>query len=259
MLNNSILIAAHPDDDILWFSSILNDVGSILFCFSDYPAAPQLGTNRKKVLTEYPLENVSSLELTEPQSFGMANWDKPTLSRFGIQLEYSREGEARYQHAYHLLKEKLSEKLCGVENVFTHNPWGEYGHEDHILVYRVIKDLQRSLNFNIWYSNYCSNRSFTLLTKHISGFHSDYKTLPTNHSLAKEISNIYVNHNCWTWYDDYCWFNEECMIEDVDRPQLLDYGHIFPLNFIKVDFLSASNASPLRRFVEKHFKKTKSN
>ncbi len=255
MLNKSLLIVAHPDDDVLWFSSILNDVDNILFCFSDYTPIPTLGANRKKVISEYPLKNISSLALQEPQSFNMADWLQPTLSEYGIQLVKSKEAETRYRQTYSQLRERLLNKLIGIKNVFTHNPWGEYGHEDHILVYRIIKDIQPLLGFNIWYSNYCSNRSYPLLIKHISGFSSDYKTLATNHKLAKEIANIYKKHNCWTWYDDYKWFNEECFIKDADLPAGLDYGHLFPINLIKTDITSEPDCSPFRTFMAKYLAK----
>ena len=175
------------------------------------------------------------MELAEPRSFNKANWTDPTLTSFGIQLTNSDQAEGRYRKTFYKLKETLSEKLETMDNVFTHNPWGEYGHEDHILVFRAIKELQASRNYNIWYSNYCSNRSFNLLQQYISGFSSDYKTLPTNIPLAEKIADIYKKNNCWTWFEDYCWFNEECFMKDTKTEEDLDYGHIFPLNILKMN------------------------
>jgi len=43
MLSSAILVVAHPDDEILWFSSVVDKVDEILFCFGDYPALPALG------------------------------------------------------------------------------------------------------------------------------------------------------------------------------------------------------------------------
>ena len=46
MFENSILIMAHPDDDILWMSSVIEKVEDIIFCFNDDPPHPDLGIAR---------------------------------------------------------------------------------------------------------------------------------------------------------------------------------------------------------------------
>lgn len=238
MFENSVLVVAHPDDDILWLSSAVDKVEQIVFCFNDYPAIPGLGIARKKTIDEYPLSNVFSLDITEPQSFDKANWEEPVITEYGIKLSKCRESEARYTETYEILLHRISGLVADRANVYTHNPWGEYGHEDHVLVYRILKTLQKKYNYTLWFSNYCSNRSVTLMNQYISGFHSDYQCLPANPVLAQKIANIYRNNDCWTWYEDYQWFDNECLMRNVpseDQPESLPYGRIFPVNYMKIN------------------------
>ena len=237
IFEKSTLVIAHPDDEILWFSSILDKVDHIIFCFLEYPHDISLGRGRRNAILEYPLKNISCLDIPEADAFNGADWNKPVEDKYGLRISSSKSTAKRYTDNYHILYDKLSDELKGIENVFTHNPWGEYGHEDHIQVYRVIKSIQKQYGFNIWISNYCGNRSFKLMLKYISGFNSTYRISQANIDLAMAIAKIYKKHHCWTWYGNYQWFKEECIINaDELRNDTKEFGHIFPLNFIKTDF-----------------------
>ncbi len=237
MFEDSVLIVAHPDDDVLWLSSVIDKVGSIIFCFNNDPSDPEIGRARMKTINAYPLQNVSSLGLTEPPSWDKANWIHPEATAYGIKLERCRDSELRYRETFKKLQLILRTRLVNIKNVFTHNPWGEYGHEDHVLVYRVLKALQAELHYDLWFSNYCSNRSVNFMNHYISGFRSDYECLPVNAALAAEIAEIYKKNGCWTWYEDYQWFEQECfMMESPGNIQLepMSYGRNFPVNYIKI-------------------------
>jgi len=235
MFDKSIIIVAHPDDDILWLSSVIEKVSEILFCFLDFKPNPLIGPARRKTILEYPINNVSCLEIEESQSFAKADWTNPVETKYGLELKGNSDTTNNYAANYKRLYKSLVDKLSHYDNVFTHNPWGEYGHEDHVQVYRVLKEIQTIHGYNLWFSNYCSNKSFPLMLSHISGFSSDYITYPTNKELARKITDIYIKNGCWTWYEDYCWFNEESFIKDQGEPgKTSPTGHIFPLNLIKL-------------------------
>ncbi len=247
MLSDSILVVAHPDDEILWFSSVVDKVNEILFCYNDYPRQPALGEGRKRLLDEYPLQHVSSLGLDESMSFNGADWERPVTTAYGMEIVRGKKTLQRYRQNFSLLEERLAERLRAYRNVFTHNPWGEYGHEDHVQLFRVIETLQRRLSFRIWYSNYASNRSAALMFRYFSGFDTDYITLPTNPELAGTIKELYRRHGCWTWYADHRWFNEECFFEARRLPSHgKGYGRLFPVNMLKID-LPAEPEKPRTR------------
>ena len=45
----------------------------------------------------------------------------------------------KYINNFDILVKKLTFELKDFKNVFTHNPWGEYGHEEHIQVFKAIE------------------------------------------------------------------------------------------------------------------------
>ena len=237
MFEASVMIVAHPDDDILWLGSVVHKVDGIVFCFNDDPCNPLVGQARRKTIQEYPLENVSTLGVLEPLSLDKADWSDLIVTDYGIKLVKSQDANERYLDTFEKLLHDLKIIVADKKNVFTHNPWGEYGHEEHVLVYHVLKTLQHEFHFDLWYSNYCSNRSISFMTRYISGFDAAYECLPVNLSLVSEIVEIYKRNDCWTWYDDYQWFDSECLIRQKpggEQYEKLPYGRSFPLNYIKI-------------------------
>lgn len=235
ILQKSIIIAAHPDDEVLWFSSILDKVDEVVLCFLS-TTIPNAHRGRKKTLLEYPLKNISCLGLKESETFYDVDWQNPVITQFGIETNKQFISAKRYEENYYKLKQHLESKLIGYHNVFSHNPWGEYGHNEHVQLYRVIKELQDKLKFDLWVSNYCSNKSFKLMLEYVTPTYPELITLKTNKTLAKDIKDLYTKNECWTYYDDCEWFNEESFIRDTSfRNVTVDHGHIFPLNLIKVE------------------------
>ena len=235
---NSIIVSAHPDDEILWFSSIIERVNKILFCYLDCKSNPSWSEGRRRSLSEYPMRNISCLGIDEAEVFHAANWCNPLASKFGIKIA-SQKISIQYKINYYKLKKQLKKRLIGYSNVFTHNPWGEYGNEEHIQVYRVIRELQNTLKFNLWFPNYCSNKSISLMTKYISIFNPQYVTLRTNKTLSKKIKVLYQKNGCWTWYTDWQWLEEETFIRDSENEDTKrNYGKMFPLNIINVCFVN---------------------
>jgi len=252
---HSVLAVAHQDDEVLWFSSLLSEVVEVVFCYLDSKSRPQWTSARKKSLQEYPLENTSSLGLDESEVFSHANFRNPVITEYGIKTSRNEISRKAYMNNYYELRKRLESKLVGYANVFTHSPWGEYGNEEHVQVYRAIKELQQTMEFDIWFSNYCSNRSLALMTASIFGFDSAYITLKTNEELANDITDLYKRNGCWTWYDDWEWFKEESFIKDPNSPTITKkYGNICPLNLMKVDFINVEpekRSSPLSGFARK--------
>ena len=191
MLEKSIIVAAHPDDEVLWFSSILDKVDEMIICFLEHKSKPSWSIGRKQSLSEYPKKNISCLGIDASEVAYGADFHNPVITKFGIEISNKNISDKKYKENYHNVKEELGKRLAGCQNVFTHNPWGEYGHEEHIQIYRIIKELQEKMGFNLWFSNYCSNKSFSLIMRYISEFDSEYITLKTNKKLSNNIADIY--------------------------------------------------------------------
>ena len=87
MPDTSLLIVAHPDDEVLWFSSILCQVSKVIIAFKDYDAAPGLGARRAAAMAELPYATLACLGIAEAGSFKRASWDNPKPTRFGLALD----------------------------------------------------------------------------------------------------------------------------------------------------------------------------
>lgn len=241
MFEKAALVVAHPDDEALWFSSVLGGVEQVVICFMDVPSRPDWSEGRRKSSASFPMDNAVFLGLTESEVFDCADWKKPFLTEYGMEV-FRRKGCSpcfsvrRYRENRIELEKRLRDRLRGSRNVITHNPWGEYGHEEHVQVFLTIRKLQSELGFALWFSNYCSNRSHNLMLRHINGFGSGYVTREVDLGRGRELMELYRKNNCWTWYEDYVFFRQECfMAWDASRDRGKREGHIFPLNYIRVD------------------------
>lgn len=233
------LVVAHPDDEVLWFSSVLPAAEAVIFCFEAVPSRPDWSAGRSAVVDHYPLPGVRSLRLIESEAFNAANWNDPRETDYGLEVRPMPNAlpgidVSRYEQNFHRLREALRQHLAGSGCVYTHNPWGEYGHEEHVQVYRAVKSLQRDLGFELRFGNYCSNKSSRLMMRYVGGFDAPYATHPTNAALGERLAALYKEHGCWTWFDDYRWFTHECFMSDAALPAASPAGHIFPLNYIKI-------------------------
>jgi len=235
------LVVAHPDDEILWFSSIVSRAARVVVCYLDVPGRTDWTTGRRHAATEYPLSNWTFLGLTESVVFAGADWKVPVTTEYGIEVQ-RRPGTlpefdaGRYRENYHLLCARLGELLSGYDAVVTHNPWGDYGNEEHVQVYRAVTTVQKALGYDVWYTNYCSNRSYALMLRETAGFRSIYETLPTEPTVAAGIEAVYRRYGCWTWpFDDYVHFSHESFIRSgAGIGDGSGAGSTCPLNFIQV-------------------------
>ena len=231
----SIIVVAHPDDEILWFSSILDKVGALLICFIGCKSRPDWTIGRTKSLSQHPTRNLSFLHIDQSGVFDFADWRNPVITDYGIQTHRSRASEKQYRKNYYLLKKNLEIKLDRYRYVITHNPWGEYGNEEHIQVYRVIKQLQSKMHFELWFSNYFSVKTVSLMSRYLPCIGPDILTLQTNIELARCIKGIYEQNRCWTWYDQWQWHNEESFIKDVtEQKEEITCGYVLPFNLIQI-------------------------
>ena len=235
VLEKSIIVAAHPDDENLWFSSILSKVDSIIICFLPVVSKPAWTEGRIKSLAEYPLENITCLEVEESEVFWAVNWDHPVSTEYGLDITENQLSDTVYRNNFHILVNRLREALGECKNVFTHNPWGEYGHVEHVQVYRAVKFLQSELQFRLWYTSYSSNKSAFLMAREYSTKGPNLGTMKTDKVLAESIAGLYKRNGCWTWYDDYEWCDHETFILDIDSAEQKGRkGSVLALNMIDV-------------------------
>jgi LmbE family N-acetylglucosaminyl deacetylase len=238
LLERAAIVMAHPDDEVLWASSILARVERILLCYEDIPFQPAISEGRRQALARFPLPNVASLRLEEAASYGSAAWFAPVETEYGLQLRQgpgSMRGFSaeRYRTQFAVLKDLLRARLGDCRNVITHNPWGEYGHEDHVQVFRAVTALQAELGYAVWVSGYCSDRSAGLMLRSLGGLGAPTPALPTDPDLAAALMALYRETGCWTWFDDYRWPDREVFYPWLGGPgNPPEPGRVHPMNLV---------------------------
>jgi LmbE family N-acetylglucosaminyl deacetylase len=234
-LSNACLVVAHPDDEILWFSSIISQLAGVIVGFLGQPGRPKVALGRQSVLANYPLDHVSSLELEVADVYDRARWPSPDPAPEGLALDGNRDGEvrARYLANHGRLVEALRHRLAGFNVVFTHNPWGEYGHEEHVQVYRAVRRAQAELGFELWTSAYVGTRSHELMTRCLDGADIESMTLETDVILARDVAERYKENGVWTWFDDYRWPERETFLRIT--PGRCATPAVVPLTYLNMD------------------------
>ncbi len=230
---NSILIVAHPDDEILWFSSIIPYIERIIICFKPECKNP---SKAQELIHEYPLENTQFLNLQGFGGYHRVNFSLPIKTRCGVLIKNSLMAAVRYRKNCLLLKKIFEKQIPENCHVFTHNPWGEYGHEEHIQISTVIKDMVRRKKLRVWYNNYGSKKSFSLMKKTVFSkqFESFKKSI--DQDFVHRMRSFYLEKDCWTWNPDWQWFAEETFFSIKNSLPMPTYHHTIPLNLFNVSY-----------------------
>lgn len=210
-----LLIVAHPDDEILWFSSLLARMATVVVCFLEYRPVPRLGRGRRRALAAHPLPQIRCLGRTEAESLDRADWSSPTLEPAGLRLG-DDDARLRYRGNASWLRRKLPAFLDGHDAVFTHNPWGEYGHEDHVQLHAVLREACRDAGLDLWVPAWCGPKARHLALRYRLRAGAPRLVRPTDPLLAARIRQVYQRHGCWTWDDSWHWPEHDVFYRSAD-------------------------------------------
>jgi hypothetical protein len=199
------------------------------------------------LMETYPLTKVKFLKLRESDAFGAANWNRPKEADSGLQLP--RRRRSRYQENAGELLRILEAELKQESLVFTHNPWGEYGHEEHVQVCRILSNLKEKLGFELFVNSYVSDRSAKLMSKNVQLLESNPLMRETDRTLARRLKKLYLENDCWTWMDDHEWPEYESFFRVIQPTERIDSSTSTrrPLNYIPYNF----NPGPIRKIASK--------
>lgn len=199
------VVVAHPDDEALWLSSVLASAERIVFCFGDPFEKPQKSAARQKAVAALPLTGIVDLGLPESGAGFCVDWEHPQLTPAGIEIA-DAAASTRYEANYAKLVEALRRHLAGFGDVCTHNPWGEYGHAEHIQVHRAVAALQAELGYTIWFSNYVGAASWPLARQFCKQpCWTQRRILRPDLAMARRLMCVYRRHGAWTWTLAHRW------------------------------------------------------
>lgn len=200
-----LCLAAHPDDEILWFwPYVLNRPAgfSLVVCSSD-----ENNKNREwcKQRRQALAEVCSLLQLN--------HYCLPFPSEFS-KLPHRGVAVGLNEVADEIIR--VIKDIAPTE-ILTHNPHGEYGHQDHRFLHQlVVENLSVDLYFTDIYQsiNWPLGSQERVITPHRGYINCAKRVKMTDEqkTLYQQCKQIYLRHNCWTWSLDVV---EECAIFQV--------------------------------------------
>jgi hypothetical protein len=164
------LLIAHPDDELLWCWPVLKQVKKIV-CASSDAFNPERKRYRERKLCLKEVGQRLEVEIVCLDA-NSEFYRMPT-----------RAGELK-KHAAELMRHLESP-------VFTHNPWGEYGHLDHIFCNQIAM----ASGLEVWTSDICQEINWLPLRQWKQGLKSHKIDLES----FLDLKRIYDARKCWTW------------------------------------------------------------
>lgn len=205
------VVVAHPDDEALWLSSVLADADRTILCYGAPHARPARATARRNAVAALELPGLVDLAIPESGAGFSFDRRKPVNTDTGLAIT-DPAAAVRYQANFESLVTALRPLLAGYAAVYTHNPWGEYGHAEHVQVYRAVSALQPELGYTQWFSNYVGGLSWHSAVQLADTIHwRERRDAAPDLMLAHRLRGVYLRHRAWTWYRHYRWPTAETL------------------------------------------------
>ena len=207
-----LVVVAHPDDEILWFAPLASVAATVVVALPIVPDRPGLTRARELVRAGHPTAGLVFLPLSEAGVYRRSNWRRRRLTTEGVRLRgwCPRAYRRRYAANYHLLLEELDVLISQHDVVYTHNPWGEYGHEEHVQVCHAVMEVARRHHRSVWVWD---GLSVAELVDIGCRTRSDYYDplppglaqveLPVDLAFYQTVRELYQRHAAWTWTPTY--------------------------------------------------------
>jgi hypothetical protein len=103
-------------------------------------------------------------------------------------------------------------------------------------MFRVLSQLRAEIGFTLWMSNYCTERSFSLAKTYFTPSPATPVRMPVDKAFCDRVAATYRRNDCWTWSDEWGWFDDEYFLEAPQAPAGKSVqSHLFPLNMFTID------------------------
>tara|TARA_Y100000592_G_C5481687_1_gene326030 strand:+ start:10520 stop:11170 length:651 start_codon:yes stop_codon:yes gene_type:complete len=199
-----LIVMAHPDDEIIFGWPILQDPSiqkKILICSSDFNNPSRSWCkNRKDAL--YDIGSfVGSLE-TVCLDYDSEFYRQPTRPISGNSPEPDGLVAGPWRNMCKDFLDHIEKMSNDCDAIFTHNPYGEYGHIDHIMLFDlIIKNIEKPVLITDIKQNsnwaHVSKKSEKIEKLFYSNIHKPNCVL--DEVLLQFCKSQYEARNAWTW------------------------------------------------------------
>jgi hypothetical protein len=141
-----------------------------------------------------------------------SDWANPKLTTYGVELLDTCPPDVRSQYIgnYDRLVAALDPYVAESEQIYSHNPWGEYGHEAHIQVWSVVSRLAREHGRTLWVWDGLPNeelleRGSRVRLEYFTPLPDDLgvQELESDLELYRRLKRLYERNAVWTFRADY--------------------------------------------------------
>lgn len=195
------IVVAHPDDEILFFNSVISSDNTIIICYGP-SSTKAVSDGREKLKSGYPFRKVVFLDIPEANVYDGVSFAKRKVTSEGVSVTKNSD---KYNKNYDQVLERLSSQLSSGDTVFTHNPWGEYGHPEHVQVFNAIYSLMDELKLTIFVNGYVSDKTSDFMFRRLNLISSESFLRNPDDELGQKVKRHYIDNNCWTWNSNYHW------------------------------------------------------
>ena len=252
-MKTNVVVVAHPDDEIIFASSIIRSSRSVVICFSEIPEDMVSSIGRSQALAFPYIKNIKALKIRQSASSKYYlkrknNKYKNIFYNLDIKDAYIKKD---FELNNQKLERKLLKEIKNGDNVYTHNPWGEYGHIEHIQVFSTIVKLlmEKKIKFKLFVSGYVGCGSFKEMKRLFKFLEQKPFVFTTDKEIYKKGEYHYKKNKCWTWSSNYNLPKKEYFYEvkiknkndsfskSHKKPQIL-CRHIIETNHAKLRLLN---------------------
>ena len=179
-----IILAAHHDDELLWFEPWMDTASEIVIVMPTIPVYTPI-RNKEQKLYSTKITNL---------------WGKTTNDDYS---QYWLNPQFRVDSInYHSIKQLMRKYFNNDDNTtfVTHNPWGEYGHYHHKIIYRVARDLAIEYKKTLWVDNIYYNGTYTFPEiGYTEKYGYDMNKVYQMRSMFQKTIIPGTNFDTWTW------------------------------------------------------------
>jgi len=169
------LLCAHPDDEVIFGWPVLQQAKKIICCSSDLNNPERAWCKDRKLALKEIGQKVGAEVIC--LDYNSEFYRLPT--RDGSLMRLAND-------IFSLLEPE--------EVLFTHNPWGEYGHLDHVLVHQIARRSGKRLLYTdiSLEAGWLPSLMYLPTMPPVGSFTNEQK-------FYAECKAIYDKWNCWTW------------------------------------------------------------
>jgi len=198
-----LMVMCHPDDEILFGYPIIQDPTvekHLLMCSTDANNPNRAWCKNRKFALERICSKLS-IDLTcidLPSSF----YRVPTRRPQGVPTGEPGDGESPIRRMTKVIEGNIQKLQKNADFIFTHNPYGEYGHLDHKMIFDlVLKNTDKKILITdiLMKSNWSDKDTINKTIKNIYYKNIYKKSCKLDENLLQYCRNEYKKENAWTW------------------------------------------------------------